>query len=421
MSDIKAPRGTLDVLGDDSFKWQFIEKKAAETAIRFGCKEVRFPTFEETGLFQRGVGDTTDIVQKEMYTFLDKGGRSVTLRPEGTASVVRQCSEHGLFGGLLPLKLFYFISAFRYEKPQAGRFREFHQFGVEMFGPKSPSADTEVISLAHSFLTSLGIKADLYINSIGCPSCRANYQNALREFFSSKQDDLCETCRGRLERNPMRILDCKSPICGEIAKNAPVITDFLCTECSEHYEILKNNLTDLGIDYILDPGIVRGLDYYTKTVFEFKDPVSGLAILAGGRYDGLVKEIDGKADVCGLGFASGIERLVATMERDGLSFGNEPKPLLFVASIGDKAAQISRFIVNALRKGGVFAECDLMDRSLKAQMKYADKIGAGYVIILGENEVESGIVKLKNMSDGSEVETTVTAVSDAESFKKIIY
>lgn len=421
MSEIKAPRGTLDVLGDDSYKWQYIEKKASETAIRFGCKEVRFPTFEETGLFQRGVGDTTDIVQKEMYTFLDKGGRSVTLRPEGTASVVRQCSEHGLFGGLLPLKLFYFISAFRYEKPQAGRFREFHQFGVEMFGPKSPSADTEVISLANSFLTSLGIKANLYINSIGCPTCRANYQNALREFFSAKQDELCETCRSRLERNPMRILDCKSSICGEIAKNAPIITDFLCDECEEHYEVLKNNLTSLGIDYILDPGIVRGLDYYTKTVFEFKDPVSGLAILAGGRYDGLVKEIDGKADVCGLGFASGIERLVATMERDGLSFGNEPKPLLFVASIGDKAAQTARSIVNSLRCGGIFAECDLMDRSLKAQMKYADKISAKYVIILGDTEVENGVVKLKNMADGSEMETTVSVVSSADEFKKIIY
>lgn len=419
MSEIKAPRGTLDVLGDESFKWQYIEKIASDTAIKFGCKEVRFPTFEETGLFQRGVGDTTDIVQKEMYTFLDKGGRSVTLRPEGTASVVRQCSEHGLFGGLLPLKLFYFISAFRYEKPQAGRFREFHQFGVEMFGPKSPSADTEVISLAYSFLNSLGIKADLYINSIGCPSCRAQYQNALREFFSSKQDDLCETCKGRLERNPMRILDCKSPICGEIAKNAPIITDFLCDECREHYEILKNNLTDLGIKYILDPGIVRGLDYYTKTVFEFKDPVSGLAILAGGRYDGLVKEIDGKSDVCGLGFASGIERLVSTMERDGLSFGTEPKPLIFIASIGTNALQTARTIVNSLRNGGIFAECDLMDRSLKAQMKYADKIHAEYVVILGDSEVQSGAVKLKNMANGMEIDASLSAISDANSLKKL--
>jgi len=414
MPEIKAPRGTLDVLSDQSYKWQYIEKKAAATAIKFGCREVRFPTFEDTNLFQRGVGDTTDIVQKEMYTFEDKGGRSITLRPEGTASVVRQCSEHGLFGGLMPLKLFYFISAFRYEKPQAGRLREFHQFGVEVFGPSDPNADVELITLADSFLKELGIKADLYINSIGCPVCRKKYQDALRAYFESKKTDLCETCRGRLERNPMRILDCKSPVCQGITADAPLITDFLCEECENHYKVLQTELAAGGISFTKDPKIVRGLDYYTKTVFEFKDPVNGLAILAGGRYDGLVHEIDGKANVCGLGFASGMERLVSTMEREGLSFGEEPKPKAFVACIGEKGAAAARKIVYSLREKGVYAEFDIMGRSLKAQMKYADKIGALYTAVLGDNEVDTGKTNLKNMTTGEQTEIMLEDMAEGK-------
>ncbi len=414
MPEIKAPRGTVDVLSDQSYKWQYVEKVAAATAMKFGCREVRFPTFEDTNLFQRGVGDTTDIVQKEMYTFEDKGGRSVTLRPEGTASVVRQCSEHGLFGGLMPLKLFYFISAFRYEKPQAGRFREFHQFGVEVFGPSDPNADVEIITLADSFLKELGIKANLYVNSIGCPTCRKRYQDALKEYFESKKDDLCETCKGRLERNPMRILDCKSPVCQGIGENAPLITDFLCEECEEHYNVLQRELTAGGISFTKDPRIVRGLDYYTKTVFEFKDPVNGLAILAGGRYDGLVKEIDGKANVCGLGFASGMERLVSTMEREGLSFGEEPRPKAFIASIGEKGAAEARRLVYSLRKNGIFAEFDIMGRSLKAQMKYADKIGAVYTAVLGDNEVDNGKTVLKNMTTGEQAEITLADLAEGD-------
>ena len=400
MQQIKAPRGTSDVLGKDSYKWQYVENAGRETAEIFGFKEVRFPTFEETELFDRGVGDTTDIVQKEMYTFNDKGGRSITLRPEGTASVVRQTSEHGLFGGLLPIKDYYIISCFRYEKPQAGRFREFHQFGVEMFGPKDPSADVEIIKLAASFLEKLGIKANLTINSIGCPECRAKFQQSLREYFENRKEELCETCKDRLNRNPMRILDCKSPVCKEIAKDAPLITDYLCDDCSSHYEKVKAKLTAANIPFVCDPHIVRGLDYYTKTVFEFLDPDTGLALLAGGRYDLLVKEIDGKNDVPGLGFASGIERLVSVMENAGHSFGKERTPDIYLANIGDAALDAAENIASALRSEGIFAETDLMGKSLKAQMKYADKVKARFSAVIGDDEVKNKKLTLRNMENG---------------------
>ena len=400
MQQIKAPRGTSDVLGKDSYKWQYVENAGRETAEVFGFKEVRFPTFEETELFDRGVGDTTDIVQKEMYTFNDKGGRSITLRPEGTSSVVRQTSEHGLFGGLLPIKDYYIISCFRYEKPQAGRFREFHQFGVEMFGPKDPSADVEIIKLAASFLEKLGIKANLTINSIGCPECRAKFQQSLREYFENRKEELCETCKDRLNRNPMRILDCKSPVCKEIAKDAPLITDYLCDDCSSHYEKVKAKLTAANIPFVCDPHIVRGLDYYTKTVFEFLDPDTGLALLAGGRYDLLVKEIDGKNDVPGLGFASGIERLVSVMENAGHSFGKERTPDIYLANIGDAALDAAENIAANLRAEGIFAETDLMGKSLKAQMKYADKVKARFSAVIGDDEVKNKKLTLRNMENG---------------------
>ena len=400
MQQIKAPRGTSDVLGKDSYKWQYVENAGRETAEVFGFKEVRFPTFEETELFDRGVGDTTDIVQKEMYTFNDKGGRSITLRPEGTASVVRQTSEHGLFGGLLPIKDYYIISCFRYEKPQAGRFREFHQFGVEMFGPKDPSADVEIIKLAAAFLGKLGIKANLTINSIGCPECRAKFQQSLREYFENRKEELCETCKDRLNRNPMRILDCKSPVCKEIAKGAPLITDYLCDDCSSHYEKVKAKLTAANIPFVCDPHIVRGLDYYTKTVFEFLDPDTGLALLAGGRYDLLVKEIDDKNDVPGLGFASGIERLVSVMENAGHSFGKERTPDIYLANIGETALDAAENIASALRSEGIFAETDLMGKSLKAQMKYADKVKARFSAVIGDDEVKNKKLTLRNMENG---------------------
>lgn len=409
MQQIKAPRGTSDVLGRDSYKWQYVENAGRDTAEVFGFKEVRFPTFEETELFDRGVGDTTDIVQKEMYTFNDKGGRSITLRPEGTASVVRQTSEHGLFGGLLPIKDYYIISCFRYEKPQAGRFREFHQFGVEMFGPKDPSADVEIIKLAASFLEKLGIKASLTINSIGCPECRAKFQQSLREYFEKRKDELCETCKDRLNRNPMRILDCKSPVCKEIAKGAPLITDYLCDDCSAHYEKVKAKLTAANIPFVCDPHIVRGLDYYTKTVFEFLAPETGLALLAGGRYDLLVKEIDGKNDVPGLGFASGIERLVSVMENAGHSFGKERTPDIYLANIGETALDAAENIAANLRAEGIFAETDLMGKGLKAQMKYADKVKARFSAVIGDDEVKNKKLILRNMENG---ETNDVAFDD---------
>ena len=409
MQQIKAPRGTSDVLGRDSYKWQYVENAGRETAEVFGFKEVRFPTFEETELFDRGVGDTTDIVQKEMYTFNDKGGRSITLRPEGTASVARQTSEHGLFGGLLPIKDYYIISCFRYEKPQAGRFREFHQFGVEMFGPKDPSADVEIIKLAAAFLEKLGIKANLTINSIGCPECRAKFQQSLREYFEKRKDELCETCKDRLTRNPMRILDCKSPVCKDIAKGAPLITDYLCDDCSAHYEKVKAKLTAANIPFVCDPHIVRGLDYYTKTVFEFLAPETGLALLAGGRYDLLVKEIDGKNDVPGLGFASGIERLVSVMENAGHSFGKERTPDIYLANIGETALDAAENIAANLRAEGIFAETDLMGKGLKAQMKYADKVKARFSAVIGDDEVKNKKLILRNMENG---ETNDVAFDD---------
>ncbi len=405
--EIKAPRGTNDVLPADSYKWQIVEDVARRVSDRFGYREIRFPTFESTELFERGVGDTTDVVQKEMYTFKDKGDRSITLRPEGTASAVRVCLEHGLFGGLMPLKAYYVISAFRYEKPQAGRFREFHQFGAELYGTSSPQADREVIELAASFLKELGLgEIALNINSIGCPECRKNYHAALKEYFASHAEDLCETCKGRLDRNPMRILDCKSPVCKGIAADAPLILDYLCDDCNAHFETLKASLTDAGITFNVDPHIVRGLDYYTRTVFEFTDPSSGLALAGGGRYDGLVSELDPKMKVCGLGFAAGLERLVGVMEDRGL-FPELPRKGAYIAAMGQKAVPAANKLATALRALGCRAETDLMERSLKAQMKYADKTNARFVVVIGDNEVESGKITVKDMAGGDPIETTL--------------
>lgn len=405
---IKAPRGTHDVLPADSYKWQFVERKASEAAACAGYKQVRFPTFEETGLFQRGVGDTTDIVQKEMYTFTDKGDRSMTLRPEGTASTVRMALEHGLLNDALPFKAYYNITAFRYEKPQAGRYREFNQFGMELFGASDPSADAELISVADRFIRSLGIKGTkLKINSIGCPTCRAEYSKALKAYFAASADKLCDTCRTRLERNPLRILDCKSPVCSAIAADAPKITDYLCEECTDHYIRLQENLSALGIEFVKDPGIVRGLDYYTKTVFEFIDSVSGLAVLAGGRYDNLVEELGGKS-VPAIGFASGMERLVSIMETEGLSFGEKPVTDIYIANIGVAAASKAALLCSRLRDLGISAETDIMNRSLKAQMKYADKIGARFTLVLGDDEVAADKGTVRNMLTGDKTETVLS-------------
>lgn len=402
----KAIKGTKDVLPKEVHKNQYIEATALDIAEKFGYKEIRTPMFEHTELFQRGVGDTTDVVQKEMYTFDDKGGRSITLRPEGTAGAVRSYLENGLCNEALPQKVCYVGPCFRYEKPQAGRLREFHQFGVECFGTASPLADAELISLGKSIFDTLEVKdISLEINSIGCPTCRAEYHKALKEYFSSRKDELCDTCRDRLDRNPMRILDCKSPVCSEIAKDAPVVLDYLCEECNEHFKKVQEYLKSMHIDYTINPKIVRGLDYYTKTVFEFITNSIGAqsAVAAGGRYDGLVDELGGQKTPS-LGFAMGLERLMMLMDAQNAPFPDANVPDLFVVALGDKATLKAVEIVKDMRAEGFTALMDLNQRSVRAQMKYADKLGAKFNIVIGDNEVENGTAKLKNMSTGEETD-----------------
>ena len=402
----KAIKGTKDVLPKDVHKNQYIEATALDIASKFGYKEIRTPVFEHTELFQRGVGDTTDVVQKEMYTFDDKGGRSITLRPEVTAGAVRSYLENGLCNEALPQKVCYLTSCYRYEKPQAGRLREFHQFGVECFGSASPLADAEIIALAKSLFDTLGVKdLSLEINSIGCPTCRAEYHKALKEYFSSRKDELCDTCKSRLDRNPMRILDCKSPICHEIAEGAPVVIDYLCDECKEHFENVQKYLKAQNIEYTINPQIVRGLDYYTKTVFEFVSNSIGAqgTVCGGGRYDGLVEELGGQ-HTPSLGFAMGIERLMLLMEAQGCEFPEAEKPDLFIVALGEKATLKVVEIAKDMREEGFSALLDLNQRSVRAQMKYADKLGAKFNVVIGDNEVEAKTAKLKNMQTGEETE-----------------
>ena len=402
----KAIKGTKDVLPKDVHKNQYIEATALDIASKFGYKEIRTPVFEHTELFQRGVGDTTDVVQKEMYTFDDKGGRSITLRPEVTAGAVRSYLENGLCNEALPQKVCYLTSCYRYEKPQAGRLREFHQFGVECFGSASPLADAEIIALAKSLFDTLGVKdLSLEINSIGCPTCRAEYHKALKEYFSSRKDELCDTCKSRLDRNPMRILDCKSPICHEIAEGAPVVIDYLCDECKEHFENVQKYLKAQNIEYTINPQIVRGLDDYTKTVFEFVSNSIGAqgTVCGGGRYDGLVEELGGQ-HTPSLGFAMGIERLMLLMEAQGCEFPEAEKPDLFIVALGEKATLKAVEIAKDMREEGFSALLDLNQRSVRAQMKYADKLGAKFNVVIGDNEVEAKTAKLKNMQTGEETE-----------------
>ena len=402
----KAIKGTKDVLPKDVHKNQYIEATALDIASKFGYKEIRTPVFEHTELFQRGVGDTTDVVQKEMYTFDDKGGRSITLRPEGTSGAVRSYLENGLCNEALPQKVCYLTSCYRYEKPQAGRLREFHQFGVECFGSASPLADAEIIALAKSLFDTLGVKdLSLEINSIGCPTCRAEYHKALKEYFSSRKDELCDTCKSRLDRNPMRILDCKSPICHEIAEGAPVVIDYLCDECKEHFENVQKYLKAQNIEYTINPQIVRGLDYYTKTVFEFVSNSIGAqgTVCGGGRYDGLVEELGGQ-HTPSLGCAIVIERLMLLMEAQGCEFPEAEKPDLFIVALGEKATLKAVEIAKDMREEGFSALLDLNQRSVRAQMKYADKLGAKFNVVIGDNEVEAKTAKLKNMQTGEETE-----------------
>ncbi len=405
----QAIRGTGDVLPSDSYRWQHIENVLLETARLHGFKEIRTPVFEHTELFVRSVGDTTDVVQKEMYTFNDNGGRSITLRPEGTAGAVRAFLEHGLHNEALPQKVSYITSCYRYEKPQAGRLREFHQFGVECFGAAQPSADAEVISLAASAFEALGIKnLSLEINSIGCPECRAKFYDALREYFASHSGELCETCHGRLDRNPMRILDCKSPVCKNIAAGAPTVLDYICDDCKDHFEKTKSYLNAMDIKYTVNPTIVRGLDYYTRTVFEFVSSDLGAqsTVCGGGRYDGLVEQMGGPKTPA-LGFAVGLERLLMIMEAQNCAMPQVKPCDVYIAPMGDDAAVMAASLAKMLRNEGFFAETDIVGRGLKAQMKYANKLGAKYTVVLGDEEISARKANLKCMETGEQTEISL--------------
>lgn len=405
----KAIKGTKDILPDESYKNQYIESTCLSVAEKFGYKEMRTPVFEHTELFQRGVGDTTDVVQKEMYTFDDKGGRSITLRPEGTSGAARAFLENGLCNEALPQKICYLTSCYRYEKPQAGRLREFHQFGIECFGATSPLADAEMISLAKNVFDELGVKdLHLEINSIGCPTCRGEYHKALKEYFGAHKDELCDTCRDRLDRNPMRILDCKSPVCSEIAAGAPVVLDYLCDDCREHFENVKKYLGAMNIEYTVNPQIVRGLDYYTKTVFEFIADSIGAqgTVCGGGRYDGLIEELGGQKTPS-LGFGMGLERLQLVMDAQGCEYPDAGKADLFIVTMGDKAKLKAVEIAKDMREEGFSVLYDLNDRSIRAQMKYADKVGARFNVVIGDNEIETDKAELKNMTTGEKNEISL--------------
>lgn len=426
----KKIKGTEDVLPKDSYRWQFVEDVMRKESAAYGFKEIRTPVFEHTELFARGVGQTTDVVQKEMYTFDTKGGESVTLRPEGTAGARRAVLEHGLVNDSLPIKASYFVSCYRYEKPQAGRLREFHQFGLECYGTQSPALPMRNLFAPHSlFLTALALNSlDLKLILSVSSTCRAEYHKALKEYFYGYKDELCETCNSRLEKNPMRILDCKSPICSKIAGGAPKITDYLCDECKEHFASVQKYLDAAGVEYTVNPTIVRGLDYYTKTVFEFVTDFIGAqgTVCGGGRYDGLIEELGGK-HLPSLGFAMGIERLLMLMDKQGIEI---PKPStcdLYVAVMGEGASLKSFEIIKAVRSCGLIAETDIVGRGLRAQMKYADKIGAKFSMVLGDNEIEQGKAVIKNMSSGEQTEIVlddtfadkfmVLQLADVDSFK----
>lgn len=410
MASVTAPKGTADVLPRDSYKWQYLEGKIRDICARFDFSEIRTPVFEHTEVFERGVGDTTDVVSKEMYTFLDKGGRSVTLRPEGTAGVVRAFLENGLFNEPMPAKLYYLINCFRYEKPQKGRLRQFSQFGIELFGATSPAADAMVISLPYTLFNEVGIGGlELKINSIGCKTCRAEYRRALIEYFEDKKDSLCATCNDRLYKNPMRILDCKSEICREISADAPKILDYLCDDCRNHFDSVKSLLDGMGIGYTVDPSIVRGLDYYNRTVFEFVSSNIGAqgTVCGGGRYDGMTEQLGG-ASYPGIGFAMGLERIMLLLNENRVV---RPVPQLYIAAMGDRAKAQAALLAQRLISGSVRVEYDIMDRSLKAQMKYADKVGAQTCVVIGDNELDTGRAVLKSMSDGKTLDTALENIN----------
>ena len=424
----RAPKGTVDLVPGKSEKWQVVEEVFRSEAELNGFAEIRTPVFEHTELFLRGVGDTTDVVEKQMYTFEDKGGRSITLRPEGTAGAVRAMLENGLYNAGYPVKLYYNTSCYRYEKPQAGRLRELHQFGVEMFGAAEPVADVQVIALALSAFKRLGLEdVGLQLNSIGCPECRKEYHKALKEYFTAHKEELCDTCLSRLERNPMRILDCKSPECQAVAKDAPKITDYLCEDCRAHFQKVQDYLTAMGVEFEVDPGLVRGLDYYTRTVFEFPSKSLGFALGGGGRYDGLVEEMGGKPTP-GLGFGLGLDRIMMALDAQQVEFPQLPKCEMYIATMGEEAQKKAFLLLDELHRCGIPADTDLCGRGLKAQMKYAGKIGAKFTMVLGDNELQEGKAEMKNMKTGEKrkiaisgedfINDYVTVSTEAEDFSQ---
>ncbi len=407
------PKGTKDVLPEDSYKWHYIEDAVRETARLFDVKEIRTPTFEHTELFLRGVGDTTDIVNKEMYTFFDKGNRSITLKPEGTAGVARCFVENSLYAGPLPVKTYYITPVFRYERPQAGRLREHHQFGVELYGSAGAEMDVEAISIAKSLFCRLGLdNLTLNINSIGCPTCRKEYNKALKEYYAGHIDKMCVTCKERLDKNPLRILDCKEEECKKINEDAPVILDYLCDDCKKHLSDLKKGLETLEIPYVVNPRIVRGLDYYTRTVFEFVSNDIGAqgTVCGGGRYDNLVEEVGGKP--CpSVGFGMGIERLILVLENAGKMPEKSDNVTVFVGYVGDEIKFDALKITNDLRRAGISADTEFTGRSVKAQMKYAGKIGAKFTLIIGADELENGVVNVKNMETGEAIPVKINEIT----------
>lgn len=397
----KAPRGTKDITPKDAYKWNYVENKFREICSLFGYEEMRTPVFEHTELFKRSVGDTTDIVQKEMYSFTDKGGRDITLKPEGTAGVVRAFIENKLYADTQPTKLFYITPCFRYERPQAGRQRQFHQFGIEALGSDKPSLDAEVIALAVQFFTEVGLKdLAVSINSVGCPTCRAEYNARLKEYLDKKSDVLCETCLERKDKNPMRVIDCKNPTCKENLNDIPFMVEHICDDCKDHFEKLQTYLKEMDINFVVDKTIVRGLDYYKKTAFEIisNDIGSQSTVCGGGRYDGLVEQLGGPKSVSGIGFGLGAERLLLTMENNNIEIENPYATDIFIVTIGDEAKTKSFKLLKDLRTNHISAENDHLDRSVKAQFKYSDKINAKFTIVIGDDELANDTATLKNMS-----------------------
>lgn len=403
---VQLVKGTKDLYGSEVLQWQELEYKIRQLCAVFGIGEMRTPMFEFTELFARGVGETTDIVQKEMYTFTDDGNRSLTLRPEGTAGTVRAYIEHGMHNQAQPTKLYYISPTFRCENTQAGRQRQFHQFGVEMFGSYSAAQDAEAISVATTLLEQLGVKnVELRLNSLGCPECRSRYNQKLKEFIASHLDKLCDTCKQRYLKNPLRVLDCKEKGCQQVIANAPSVLDCLDEECTKHFEKVQTILKEMNIAFTIDPKIVRGLDYYTRTVFEFVS--DGLTVCGGGRYDQLVEQCGGKPTGA-VGFGMGIERLVMILEKQYGQSEQKNDVMIYIGAMGEKGMLKSQALTLQMRKAGIHAECDTVERSVKAQMKYANKINAMYTVIIGDTEIEQNNVELKQMQQGTVENVTLS-------------